>query len=157
MCDEDILALGEVLAQRDAGFIQVSESTGNRDADMEFIERLAPKVRGRLASGEDNSSPRGGTRLFTANRSRGRTDAGTGVCKRWAMRIGQGGGYAFTLEHRNLYDTSPEWRAITTGSRKRSVPRCPTRGFGKLIAAHDTEENDSGRFRPQLGVQLRRS
>ena len=40
MCDEDILALGEVLAERDEGFIQLTQSTGDIKADLAFEEKL---------------------------------------------------------------------------------------------------------------------
>ena len=32
-------------------------------------------------------------------------------------------GFAFTLEHWNLYDASPAWRAITTGTREQKLAR----------------------------------
>src|SRR3954466_1124933 len=41
MCDEDILALGQVLAERDEGFIQVTQATGDIKADLAFLEKLA--------------------------------------------------------------------------------------------------------------------
>ena len=46
MCDEDVLALGEVLAERDEGFIQITQFTGDLDRDLAFQERLA-EVSGR--------------------------------------------------------------------------------------------------------------
>ena len=36
MCDEDILALGAVLAERDQGFIQITQATGDIKADRGF-------------------------------------------------------------------------------------------------------------------------
>ncbi len=33
-------------------------------------------------------------------------------------------GFAFTLEHWNLYDASPAWRAVTTGTTEEKIPRC---------------------------------
>ena len=41
MCDEDILALAEVLAERDEGFIQITQATGDIKADLAFLEKLA--------------------------------------------------------------------------------------------------------------------
>src|SRR3954466_46363 len=41
MCDEDILALAEVLAARNEGFIQMTQATGDIKADLEFVEKLA--------------------------------------------------------------------------------------------------------------------
>src|ERR1700737_1038654 len=41
MCDEDILCLAEVLAERDEGFIQITQSTGDARGDLAFLEKLA--------------------------------------------------------------------------------------------------------------------
>src|ERR1041385_8336601 len=41
MVDEDILALAEVLAERDEGFIQITQATGKIKLDLAFVERLA--------------------------------------------------------------------------------------------------------------------
>src|SRR5215213_3472461 len=41
MCDEDILALAEVLAERDEGCIQMTQANGNIREDLAFLEKLA--------------------------------------------------------------------------------------------------------------------
>ena len=41
MVDEDILALAEVLAERDEGSIQITQAAGSLTADYAFMERLA--------------------------------------------------------------------------------------------------------------------
>ena len=41
MCDADILNLAEVLAERDEGFIQITQGTGDIRADIAFLETLA--------------------------------------------------------------------------------------------------------------------
>src|ERR1700746_2781407 len=41
MCDEDIVCLAEVLAERDEGSIQITQATGDLKADYAFVERLA--------------------------------------------------------------------------------------------------------------------
>ncbi len=41
MSDEDILALAEVLRERDEGFIQITQATGDIKADLAFLEKLA--------------------------------------------------------------------------------------------------------------------
>ena len=41
MCDEDILNLARVLRERDEGFIQITQATGNIKDDLAFLERLA--------------------------------------------------------------------------------------------------------------------
>ena len=41
MCDEDILNLARVLAERDEGFIEITQATGHIKDDLEFVEKLA--------------------------------------------------------------------------------------------------------------------
>src|ERR1700720_3644264 len=41
MCDEDILNLARVLRERDEGFVQITQATGNIKDDLAFLERLA--------------------------------------------------------------------------------------------------------------------
>src|SRR5215210_4541092 len=41
MVDDDVLALAEVLAERDEGFIQITQGTGDIRVDLAFLERLA--------------------------------------------------------------------------------------------------------------------
>ena len=114
MCDEDVLALAEVLAERDEGFIQITQFTGDLDKDLAFQEKLAavsgrpilhnvvavvprkPEVhRERLQWLEDANAR--GLRIFGQS---------------FTMRTG----FAFTLEHWNLYDSSPAWNRATTGT-----------------------------------------
>ena len=44
MCDEDILNLARVLRERDEGFIQITQATGNIKDDLAFVE--TPRRRG---------------------------------------------------------------------------------------------------------------
>ena len=44
-------------------------------------------------------------------------------------------GFAFTLEHWNLYDTSPAWRAVTTGTGRKRSRRCATRSCARRSSA----------------------
>src|SRR5436190_24164428 len=41
MADQDILALAEVLGERDEGFIQITQATGDIRSDIAFVEKLA--------------------------------------------------------------------------------------------------------------------
>ena len=41
MCDEDILNLARVLAERDEGFIEITQATGHIKEDWAFVELLA--------------------------------------------------------------------------------------------------------------------
>ena len=80
MCDEDILALAEVLAERDEGFIQITQSTGD-------VKR-GPGVpgeagRGRAAgrSSTTRSSPPPRTPRSTGAACAGSRSAGTRACR----------------------------------------------------------------------------
>ena len=114
MCDEDVLALAEVLRERDEGFIQITQFTGNLKADLEFQERLAevsgrPVLHNIVAVVRDNPDVH-----------RKRLDWLAAANARGLRLFGQGAtvraGFAFTLEHWNLYDTSPAWNHATTGT-----------------------------------------
>src|SRR5208283_4251364 len=41
MCDEDILNLARVLRQRDEGFMEITQGTGDAKVDLAFVEKLA--------------------------------------------------------------------------------------------------------------------
>jgi N-acyl-D-aspartate/D-glutamate deacylase len=114
MCDEDILALGEVLRERDEGFIQITQFTGNLQGDRAFQERLAevsgrPILHNLLAAIRENPKfhREGLEWLEKANREGKRIYGQTATVR---------SGFAFTLEHWNLYDSSPAWNRATTGS-----------------------------------------
>jgi N-acyl-D-aspartate/D-glutamate deacylase len=114
MSDEDCLALGEVLGKRDEGFIQITQFTGDLNADLAFQERLAEVSRRPILHN-----------LVTVRRNkpevhRNRLEWLEDCNKRGLRIFGQGAtlraGFEFTLEHWNLYDSSPAWNAATTGT-----------------------------------------
>lgn len=115
MCDEDILNLAEVLRERGEGFIQITQATGDIKADLEFLEKLAATAQRPIlhnAIVPARKDPRVHRRsLQWLQRCR---DKGLPI-------YGQAGtvrtGFSFTLEHWNLYDASPAWRELTTGSK----------------------------------------
>jgi N-acyl-D-amino-acid deacylase len=116
MCDEDILALGAVLAERDQGFIQLTQATGDIKADLAFVEKLA-EVSGRpilynaIAPARKDPNPhRRSLQWLDRARAKGLPIFGQTATVRT--------GFAFTLEHWNLYDASPAWRNITTGTKE---------------------------------------
>ena len=53
MCDEDILALAEVLAERDEGFIQITQATG----DIKARPRVRREARRGRPSGRSSTTP----------------------------------------------------------------------------------------------------
>lgn len=121
MHDEDILALAEVLAERDEGFIQITQGTGDIRADLAFLEKLAavakrPILHNAVAPArQDPEVHRRPLRWIDKCREQGLpiyAQCGTGRA-----------GFAFTLEHWNLYDASPAWRMVTTGTKAEKIEK----------------------------------
>jgi N-acyl-D-aspartate/D-glutamate deacylase len=121
MCDADILALAEVLHRRDEGFIQITQATGNVKGDLTFLETLAATA-GRpilhnviVAARKNPEVHRRSLRWLEKCRAKGLPMYGqTGTHRT---------GFVFTLEHWNLYDTSPAWRALTTGTVEEKIAK----------------------------------
>jgi N-acyl-D-aspartate/D-glutamate deacylase len=114
MCDEDVLALAEVLRERDEGFVQITQFTGDLGGDLRFQEKLA-EVSGRPILHNVVAVLR---EYPDAHRKR---TEWLERCQKKGLRIfGQTAtvrsGFAFTLEHWNLYDSSPAWNLATTGT-----------------------------------------
>ena len=117
MVDEDILALAEVLAERDEGFIQLTQATQadiNNPIDQDFKLRLARVARRPII---DNIVPvsqhnpkihQDRLKWLEAAQAEGLAIYGQANTHRT--------GFAFTLEEWNLYDSSPAWREATTGT-----------------------------------------
>jgi N-acyl-D-aspartate/D-glutamate deacylase len=121
MCDEDILALAEVLAERDEGFIQITQAAGDIRQDLAFLEKLAataqrPILHNVVApSRKDPEVHRRPLRWIEKCRNQGLPIfAQCGTVR---------SGFAFTLEDWNLYDASPAWRAVTTGTHDEKMAK----------------------------------
>ncbi len=121
MADEDILALAEVLRERGEGFIQITQAAGPIKKDLAFLEKLAetaqrPVLHNVIAPArKDPEVHRRPLRWIDDCRERGLpiyAQCGTGRS-----------GFAFTLEHWNLYDASPAWRAVTTGTKEEKLEK----------------------------------
>lgn len=133
MVDEDILALAEVLAERDEGFIEITQSTGG-DADegagqagvlskrdRDFIERLAevaqrPIINNQIAvvDAAPGLHEHELKWLHECN-ARGLRIYGQGVSLRtW---------FNFSLEYWNMYDSSPAWNFATRGSVEERIEK----------------------------------
>jgi len=119
MCDEDILNLARVLRERDEGFIQITQATGHIKDDLAFLERLAaaanrPILHNAIAPARKDPRPHQRS-LAWLQRCR---DKGLPIFGQTAtLRTG----FAFTLENWNLYDASPAWRAVTTGTTEEKI------------------------------------
>ena len=114
MCDDDVLALAEVLRERDEGFIQITQFTGDLEQDLAFQEKLA-EVSGRPVLHNIIAVNRENPKIH-----RDRLEWLARVNERGLRVFGQGAtirtGFAFTMEHWNLYDSSPAWNLATTGT-----------------------------------------
>jgi len=121
MVDEDILALAEVLRERDEGFIQITQAEGPLQADQAFLEKLAatanrPVLHNVVVPARTNPElHRRPMRWIEDCRERG--------LPLYAQCATVRTGFAFTLEHWNLYDASPAWRAVTTGSKEEKLAK----------------------------------
>jgi N-acyl-D-aspartate/D-glutamate deacylase len=149
MHDEDILALAEVLAERDEGFIQITQGTGDIRADLAFLETLAATARRPILHNvvaparQDPEVHRRPLRWVDKCREQGLpiyAQCGTGRA-----------GFAFTLEHWNLYDASPAWRAVTTGSKEEKIQKMQDPELREALVA-ESEEADRRLRVIQAGV-----
>ena len=119
MADKDILALCEVLAERDEGFIQVTQATGNIKADRAFVEKMAkvakrPVLHNLVVAGRGPEDPHPQPEVARANqREKGLRIFGQGATLR--------SGFAFTLADWNLYDASQAWNEATTGTKEEKL------------------------------------
>jgi N-acyl-D-amino-acid deacylase len=115
MADEDILCLAEVLAEREEGFIQITQNTGAIKQDLMFEQTLA-KVSGRpvlhnvIVTGRKNPLHERTIKWLNSRWDEGEMIYGQGSTHRT--------GFLFQLEHWNMYDSSPAWRAVTTGTKE---------------------------------------
>jgi N-acyl-D-aspartate/D-glutamate deacylase len=149
MCDEDILCLAEVLAERDEGVIQITQGTGDIKADLAFLEKLAavakrPILHNAVAPArKDPEVHRRPLRWVNKCREQGLpiyAQCGTGRA-----------GFAFTLEHWNLYDASPAWRAVTTGTKEEKLSKMQDPELRRALV-EEAEEADKRLRVIQAGV-----
>jgi len=121
MCDEDILNLGRVLRKRDEGFMEITQATGHARDDLNFVERLAAEAnrpilwQAVLPTRINPEIHRRSLRWIARNREKGLPIFGQGATVR--------SGFAFSLENWNLYDNSPAWREITTGTTEEKIAK----------------------------------
>ncbi len=155
MCDEDILNLARVLKARDEGFIQITQATGLIKDDLAFVERLAMEARrpilyNAIAPARKDPKPHQRS-LAWLKRTR---EKGLPIFGQTAtLRTG----FAFTLEHWNLYDASPAWRAVTTGTTEEKIRKMKD---PELRAAIKREHEDANKrlevIQKGVGGEIRR-
>ena len=122
MCDEDILNLAARAARARRGL--------HRDHAGDRPHQGRPRFRR-----DGSRRPRSARFCFQAivptrndPEDPSRSCAGSSAAARKGLPIfGQGGtvrsGFAFTLEHWNLYDASPAWREMTTGTKEEKIAK----------------------------------
>ena len=149
MDDADILNLAEVLRQRDEGFIQITQSTGAIKHDLNFLEKLADAAQRPIlhnvivAARKDPKVHRRSLDWLERCREQGLPIFGqTGTHRT---------GFAFTLEHWNLYDASPAWRELTTGTKQEKLAKMKNPALREAVK-RETEEADRKLQVIQAGV-----
>jgi N-acyl-D-aspartate/D-glutamate deacylase len=149
MCDEDILNLAKVLRRRADGFIQITQATGNIKSDLAFLEKLAATAQRPILhnaivpSRKDPKVHRRSLEWLERVRAKGLPIYGqTGTIRT---------GFAFTLEHWNLYDASPAWRELTTGTKKEKLAKMRNPALREAVKS-EAEEADRRLQIIQAGV-----
>ncbi|HVA68173.1 MAG TPA: amidohydrolase family protein [Candidatus Binataceae bacterium] len=149
MCDEDILNLGRVLRARDEGFMEITQGTDDIRRDLNFIETLAATAQrpilfqAILPTRTDPEIHRRSMRWVARCREKGLPIFGQGATVR--------SGFAFTLEHWNLYDASPAWRALTVGTTEEKMAKMRNPEL-RAAVIRETEEADRRLKALQAGV-----
>ena len=151
MCDEDIFNLARVLRERDEGFMEITQATDPADnsADLAFVKKLAgvamrPILFQAIAPTRKNAEiHRRLLRWIEGCRSEGLPIFGQGASVR--------SGFAFTLENWNLYDMSPAWRALTTGTVEEKLAKMKDPEMRKAVI-RETDEADARMRALQAGV-----
>jgi N-acyl-D-amino-acid deacylase len=151
MCDEDIFNLARVLRERDEGFMEITQATDPADntADLAFVKKLAgvamrPILFQAVAPTRKNAEiHRRLLRWLDSCRAEGLPIFGQGASVR--------SGFAFTLENWNLYDMSPAWRALTTGTVEEKLAKMKDPEMRRAVI-RETDEADARIRALQAGV-----
>ena len=110
-----------MLRERDEGFIQITQATGHIKDDLAFLERLAaeanrPILHNAIApAAHDPKAIAGASRGSKRCREKGLPIFGQTATLRT--------GFAFTLEHWNLYDRARRGVPLPPGRLKRKSPK----------------------------------
>jgi len=149
MCDEDIFNLARVLRARDEGFMEITQGTDDVRRDLHFIETLAGIAQRPILyqaivpTRTDPEIHRRSMRWIARSRQKGLPIYGQAATVR--------SGFAFTLEHWNLYDASPAWRALTTGTTEEKMAKMRDPELRKAVI-RETDEADRRLKALQAGV-----
>src|SRR5271170_3046003 len=154
MCDEDILNLARVLRERDEGFVQITQATGHIKEDLAFLERLAaeanrPVLHNAIAPARHDPKVHQRSLAWLKRcREKGLPIFGQTATLRT--------GFAFTLEHWNLYDASPAWRTVTTGTNDEKISKMKDPALREAIKReHDAANKKLEVIQKGVGVPIR--
>ena len=149
MCDEDIFNLARVLRARDEGFMEITQGTEDVRRDLNFIETLSSIAQRPILfqavvpTRNDPEIHRRSLRWIARCRDKGLPIYGQGATVR--------SGFAFSLEHWNLYDASPAWRMLTTGTTEEKMAKMRDPEL-RAAVIRETEEADRRLKAIQAGV-----
>jgi N-acyl-D-aspartate/D-glutamate deacylase len=146
MCDEDILNLARVLRDRDEGFIEITQATGHIKDDLAFVEKLAAEANRPILFQAITAS------TLNPDIHRKSLDWLEKMRAKGLPIFGQGGtvrsGFAFSLEHWNLYDMSSAWRDMTTGTKEEKIAKMKDPAMREAVrserAMHAIDINAAG-------------
>ncbi len=141
MCDEDILNLARVLRGATKASWKSPRAPATRKVDLGFVEKLADECAAPDPVAGDHSDPQQ-SRDPSPQHALHRTQSREGP-----PIFGQAGtvrsGFAFTLENWNLYDTLPEWRVLTTGTKEEKLAKMQDPALrAAVIHANDNCDNN---------------
>ncbi len=151
MCEEDILNLARVLAERDEGFIEITQATGHIKDDLAFVEKLAATAKRPILFQAITASTR------NPDIHRKSLDWLEKVRAKGLPIFGQGGtvrsGFSFTLEHWNLYDSAPAWRDMTTGTKEEKTAKMKDPAMRAAVKS-DSQMAILDKIAPGIGGRL---
>jgi N-acyl-D-aspartate/D-glutamate deacylase len=157
--DETLLALCAVLGERGDGFIQVANATNGdpiknkTPQDIQFVEEMA-RVSGRpilynavMAVEEAPTIHLEALKWLKSANERGLRIFGQAVSVRAPFQ--------FTLEHWNLYDSSPAWNYATQGSVEERMKKLADPDVRRRMMAEDEDLVTVGVGGPIAGVSVK--
>jgi N-acyl-D-aspartate/D-glutamate deacylase len=141
MSDDDILALAEVLRERDEGFVQITQDTsGNMQLDPHdraFVKRLAEVARRPVLDNFVFPNPQ--DRDFHRPRIDWIADCQAQGIPVYGQAATTRTGFTFSLENWNLYDSSPAWKELTTGTFEEKMQKFQDRELRERVKAETDE------------------
>ncbi len=143
MPDETLLAFADLLGERGEGFIEILNSTSgtpgasNQGKDTGFVEELARRAGCPVLFNAVMATDEPGLERLHQRSMRWLDD-----CFARGLRIfGQGvtvrAPYQFTLEHWNMYDSSPAWNHATQGSAAERIAKLSDPAVRKQMIAEE--------------------